>query len=113
MAINSLVTPTWVVREVSRIAQNNLKFGANVTRKYSSDFKAGGAKVGSGFSLRLPQRYATTKGQAFQQQGLNDITVRFNITDQANIGISLSVFDEQFSVDDKRKRYIMPGAIQL
>jgi len=113
MASNSFVTPTWVVKEVSRIAQNSLKFGANVTRKYSADFKAGGAKVGSGFSLRLPQRYATTKGQAFQQQGINDVTVRFNITDQANIGISWSTFDATFSVEEVRSRYIKPASIQL
>jgi len=113
MATNSFVTPTWVVKEVSRIAQNSLKFGANVTRKYSSDFKAGGAKVGSGFSLRLPQRFATTKGQAFQQQGIQDVTVRFNITDQANIGISWSTFDATFSVEEVRSRYIKPAGIQL
>ncbi len=113
MATNSFATPTWVVKEVSRIAQNSLKFGANVTRKYSSDFKAGGAKVGSGFSLRLPQRYATTKGQAFQQQGISDVTVRFNITDQANIGISWSTFDATFSIEEVRSRYIKPASIQL
>lgn len=113
MGSNSFTTPTWVVKETSRIAQNSLKFGANVTRKYSADFKAGGAKVGSGFSLRLPQRYATTKGQAFQQQSINDVTVRFNITDQANVGISWSVFDEQFSIEEKRTRYIKPAAVQL
>ncbi len=113
MATNSFATPTWVVKEVSRIAQNSLKFGANVTRKYSSDFKAGGAKVGSGFSLRLPQRYATTKGQGFQQQDINDITVRFNITDQANVGISWSTFDATFSIEEVRSRYIKPASIQL
>ena len=113
MATNSFATPTWVVKEVSRIGQNSLKFGANVMRKYSSDFKAGGAKVGSGFSLRLPQRYATTKGQAFQQQGITDVTVRFNITDQANIGISWSTFDSTFSIEEVRSRYIKPAAIQL
>jgi hypothetical protein len=113
MAANTFVTPTWVVKETSRIGQNSLKFGANVTRKYSDAFKAGGAKVGSGFSLRLPQRYATTKGQAFQQQGITDVTVRFNITDQANVGISWSVFDEQFSIEERRTRYIKPASIQL
>jgi P22 coat protein - gene protein 5 len=113
MATNNFVTPSWVVKETSRIAQNSLKFAANVTRKYASDFKAGGAKIGSGFSLRLPQRYATTKGAAFQAQGLQDITVRFNITDQANIGIAIAVFDEQFSVEEKRTRYIKPASIQL
>ncbi len=110
---NTFITPTWVVKEVSRIAQNSLKFGANVTRKYSPDFRAGGAKVGAGFSLRLPQRYATTKGQSFQQQSITDVTVRFNITDQANIGISWSTFDSTFSVEEVRSRYIKPGSVQL
>ena len=59
---NSFITPTWVVKEVSRIALNNLKFGMNVDRAYSSDFRAGGAKVGASFNLRLPQYRASLQG---------------------------------------------------
>jgi hypothetical protein len=113
MATNSFATPLWVVKEVSRLAINNLKFGANVTRKYSSDFRAGGAKVGAQFNLRLPQRFQTTKGQAFQQQGIQDLIVPLVITDQANVGLSWSTFDATFSVEDVRKRYIKPAAVQL
>lgn len=113
MATNSFATPIWVVKEVSRLSINNLKFGANVTRKYSSDFRAGGAKVGAQFNLRLPQRFQTTKGQAFQQQGIQDIIVPLVITDQANVGLSWSTFDATFSVEDVRKRYVKPAAVQL
>lgn len=113
MATNSFATPNWVVKETSRLAINSLKFGANVTRKYSSDFKAGGAKVGSQFNLRLPFRAKTTKGQAFQQQGIQDIIVPLVITDQANTGLSWSTFDATFSVEEVRKRYIKPCAVQL
>jgi hypothetical protein len=113
MATNSFATPTWVVKEVSRLAINSLKFGANVTRKYSSDFRAGGAKVGAQFNLRLPQRFQTTKGQAFQQQGIQDLIVPLVITDQANVGLSWSTFDATFSVEDVRRRYIRPAAVQL
>src|SRR5690349_10241112 len=113
MATNSFITPTWVVKDVSRIAMNSLKFGANVDRAYSSDFRAGGAKVGSSFNLRLPQRFRTTKGQAFQQQAVADQVVPMVITDQANIGLSWSTFDATFSVEEVRKRYIRPASIQL
>lgn len=113
MATNSFITPTWVVKEVSRLAINQLKFGMNVTRAYSSDFKAGGAKVGASFNLRLPQRFQATKGQAFQQQPISDQVVPMVITDQANIGISWSTFDATFSVEDVRKRYIRPASAQL
>ena len=37
MATNSFRTPTWVVKEVSRIGQNSLKFGANVERILSNE----------------------------------------------------------------------------
>lgn len=110
---NSFITPTWVVKDVSRIAINTLKFGFNVDRAYSSDFKAGGAKVGASFNLRLPQRFRTTKGQAFQQQAISDQIVPMTITDQANIGLSWSTFDATFSVEEVRKRYIRPAGAQL
>jgi hypothetical protein len=113
MATNSFATPLWVVKEVSRLAINNLKFGANVTRKYSSDFRAGGAKVGAQFNLRLPQRFQPTKGQAFQQQGIQDLIVPLVITDQANVGLSCSTFDATFSVEDVRQRYIKPAGVSL
>jgi hypothetical protein len=110
---NSFVTPTWVVKEVARLAINNIKFAKNVKRAYSDDFKAGGAKVGASFNLRLPQRFQTTKGQAFQQQAISDQIVPMVITDQANIGISWSTFDATFSVEEVRDRYLRPSAVQL
>lgn len=113
MATNSFATPSWVVKEVSRYAINNLQFGMNCKRAYSSDFKAGGAKVGSQFSLRLPWRPRTTKGQAFQQQGISDLTVPMVITDQANVGVSWSTFDATFSIEEVRKRYMKPSGSQL
>src|SRR5262249_42794135 len=68
---------------------------------------------GAQFNLRLPQRFQTTKGQAFQQQGIQDLIVPLVITDQANVGLSWSTFDATFSVEDVRKRYIKPAAGQL
>ena len=110
---NSFITPTWVLKDVARVAVNMLKFAANIERWYDDKFKAGGAKVGYTVSGRLPQRFKTTKGQAFQAQAINDQTVPVTLTDQANIGTSWSTADATMVVEDVRKRYINPAGEQL
>lgn len=111
--MNSFITPTWVLREVARILVNNLKFAANVDRSYDDKYKVGGAKVGYTVSARLPQRFRTTKGQAFQAQAINDQVVPVSLTDQANVGTSFSTADATMIVEDVRKRYVNPAAEQL
>lgn len=110
---NTFITPTWVLKDVARVAVNQLKFAANVERWYDDKFKAGGAKVGYTVSGRLPQRFRTTKGQAFQAQPINDQTVPVTLTDQANIGTSWSTADATMVIEETRKRYVNPAGEQL
>lgn len=90
-----------------------MKFSANVTRKYSDAFKAGGAKVGATFNMRLPWTPAVTSGQAFQAANIVDQLVPISITDQANIGVSWSTFDATLTIEEVRSRYIKPVALSL
>jgi hypothetical protein len=101
------------MREVARIAKNNLKFAGSITRYADDKFVAGGVKVGDTVQARLPQRFRTTKGQAFQGQAINDQTVPVTITDQANIGTTFSSVDLTLTVQDARERYARPAAEQL
>jgi hypothetical protein len=110
---NTFITPTWVLKDVARVAVNMLKFAANIERWDDDKFKAGGAKVGYTVSGRLPQRFRTTKGQAFQAQPINDQTVPVTLTDQANIGTSWSTADATVVVEDVRRRYVNPAGEQL
>ena len=110
---NSFVTPTWVLKDVARVATNMLKFAANIERWYDDKYKAGGAKLGYTVSGRLPQRFRTTKGQAFQAQPINDQVVPVTLTDQANIATSWSTADATMVIEDVRKRYINPAGEQL
>jgi len=110
---NTFITPTWVLKDVARVAVNMLKFAANIERWYDDKFKAGGAQVGYTVSGRLPQRFRTTKGQAFQAQPINDQTVPVTLTDQANIGTSWSTADATVVVEDVRRRYVNPAGEQL
>lgn len=110
---NQLITPLWTLKRVGRLAINNLKFANNVDRSYNDEFVQAGAKVGATINLRLPQRFQTTKGQAFQQQSITDQIVPVTLTDQANVGISFSSFQMTVDVDDYTSRYIEPAAVQL
>lgn len=110
---NQLITPLWTLKRTGRLAINNLKFANNVDRSYSDEFVQAGAKVGATINLRLPQRFQTTKGQAFQQQSITDQIVPVTLTDQANVGISFSSFQMTVDVDDYTSRYIDPAAVQL
>tara|TARA_R110000868_G_scaffold315739_1_gene576617 strand:+ start:771 stop:1979 length:1209 start_codon:yes stop_codon:yes gene_type:complete len=110
---NQLITPLWTLKRVGRIAINNLKFANNADRSYSDEFMQAGAKVGATINLRLPQRFQTTKGQAFQQQSITDQIVPVTLTDQANVGLSFSSFQMTVDVDDYTGRYIEPASVQL
>jgi hypothetical protein len=110
---NTFITPTWVLKDVARVAVNLLKFAANIERWYDDKYKVGGAKAGYTVSGRLPQRFRTTKGQAFQAQPINDQVVPVTLTDQANIATSWSTADATMVIEDVRRRYIHPAAEQL
>lgn len=110
---NTFQTPTWIVKEIGRYSLNNLKFTNTVKRVYADDFKAGGAKVGSQFYLRLPWTPAVTSGQAFQQQNIVDVTVPVTVTDQKNVGVAWSTFDSTLTIEEVRDRYMKPAGIAL
>ena len=110
---NTFITPTWVLKDVARVAVNMLKFAANIERWYNDKYKVGGAKAGYTVGGRLPQRFRTTKGQAFQAQPINDQVVPVTLTDQANIATAWSTADATMVIEDVRKRYVHPAAEQL
>ena len=110
---NQLITPKNVLKRVGRIAINNLKFANNADRSYDDAFVENGAKQGDTVYARLPQRFVTTKGQAFQAQAIQDVTVPITLTDQANTAVAFSSFQMTVDVDDYYTRYVDPQAVQL
>lgn len=111
--MNTVQTPSWIGRKVLQVASNATKFVGAITKKLSEDFKVDGTKVGATVGVRLPQRVVTTKGQAFQQQGISDVIVNITITDQANVGFGWSSFSGALEIQDMEERYVNPSAIQL
>lgn len=111
--MNTLITPDWITKDTARVLVNNLQFANNINRDYNDEFVQAGAKVGDTVKARMPQRYRTTKGQAFQAQAVVDSFVPVSLTDQANVAISFSSAELTTDVDSFRERYIYPGAEQL
>lgn len=110
---NSLVTPSWVMKEIGRRLVNNMKFANQVLRSYDSQFSKGGAKLGYTVNARLPQRYKVNKGQALDPAPVIDTIVPITLTDQANVGIEFSMASLTMEVDNYRERYIAPAVDAL
>lgn len=110
---NTLVTPTWVMKEIGRRLVNNLKFANNVGRSYDDQYVVQGAKVGYTVNARLPQRYQVNKGQALTVAPVTDSIVPITLTDQANIGLEFSTASLTMEVNDYKTRYIAPAVDAL
>jgi len=113
MANNYFQSPLWIGREVLRVAENETRFVRNIDKKLSDDFLVSGTKVGGTVGVRLPQRFVTKKGQALQEQGINDQVVYVTITDQAQVAWGWSSMQATLDVQDTRERYVRPAAVQI
>lgn len=110
---NTVTTPTWMGREVLAVAENETRFVRGVQKKMGGEFEQGGVKLGATVGVRLPQRWTTTKGQAFQGQGIQDTVVFVTITDQSNIGWGYSSMQKTLEVQDAYERYVNPAGAQI
>lgn len=110
---NTLATPSWVIKEVGRGFVNSLTFAKNLNRTYDDQYEQAGAKVGNTVSVRLPQRFVPTRGQALQVQNLFDATVPVSLTDQINVGFAYSSAQATTELNDIRNRYVKPAANTL
>lgn len=110
---NVIFNPTFAGREVLAVAENETRFVKSIRKKMANEFEAGGVKLGATVGVRMPQRFITNKGQAFQAQGINDVIVFITITDQANIGWGWSSMSGTLDIQDAYERYVDPAGIQM
>lgn len=108
--MNTIATPTWVMREVARIAVNELKFARNVTKFTSSDFLVAGTKVGDTVYARLPQRFKISTGEGFAPQSLYDSTVAVTLQHNDHVDFDYSTVQATTDIQDIQKRYTKPAA---
>lgn len=109
---NTIVTPSWVLKEVGRAYVNSVKFISNI-RQYSNQYEFGGAKVGNTVQYRLPQRWQATDGQALQEQPILDLTVPISLTNQKGVHFGWSSAQATTEIDEVRTRYTNPAGATL
>ena len=110
---NTLITPTWVSREILRVLHDNLSFVGNVTRWYDDRFKVAGAKVGDTVNARLPVKARSVTGPNLSIQDITEQTVAIQLTTQRHIDFAFSSAELTTDVEDFRRRYIEPFGKQL
>jgi hypothetical protein len=110
---NTLINPAWVLMKTSVRLNNNLRFGGNIDRSYSDEFKQGGAKMGNTVKARLPQRYQRVRGAQFQRQDVTDRTVDIELTDQVHVGIGFGSWERTLNIERYQERYIEPAKDEL
>jgi hypothetical protein len=106
---NTLVTPSWVMKEGMFRLVNSLKFAGEINRTYDSQFRVAGAKVGYILNARLPVRYLVRDGSAFQGQDVTEQVVPIAITDQIHVAIEFTSASLTMEVDNYRERYLEPA----
>lgn len=107
--INSIINPTWVMKQIGRRLVNNWKFTNNVLRDLDQQYQQNGAKMGFTVYTRLPQKYRVNKGQSLNPQPVVDQTVPVTLTDQANVGVEFNTASLTMEVDNYMDKCIAPA----
>lgn len=110
---NTLINPAWVLMKTTIRLNNNLRFGSNIDRSYSDEFKQAGAKMGNTVKARLPQRYQRVRGAKMVVQDVTDRTVDITLSDQVHVAIAFGSWHRTLNVDRYTERYIDPAKDEL
>jgi len=107
---NSLLTPTWVLREVAMAFTSSLRGVAQFDRSYSDEYVQAGAKVGDTVKVRLPNLFEASEGEGLVEQNLVDRTVNIVLNRRRHVGFGWSTSQATLEIQDAKERYIQPAA---
>ncbi len=104
---NTLITPTWVTKDVAVNFKNNLKLIGCFDRHWDEAWKnkPQGAQIGDTVQIRIQQRWEVNEGQALVQQAIINQTVPLTINHQFQIGMGWSSSQEALEVEEVQDRY--------
>lgn len=105
---NSLLTIGMITRESMRVLESMLPFTKNVNTQYSDQYAKDGAKIGDTVSVRRPPRYVGRDGPNLQVEASIEGSVPLTLQ-QAGCDIAFNTKDLTLSIDDFKKRFIIPA----
>jgi len=107
---NTIITPTWVLKDTAVAWKNHIKLVANFDRQYDNAWVnlPKGAKIGDTCQARLPWRPVVSEGQAFVPQAIINTTVPISVNHQYQEGMNWSSADSALRIEEVQERYTMP-----
>ena len=107
---NTIITPTWVLKDTAVAWKNHIKLVANFDRQYDAAWRdlPKGAKIGDTCQARLPWRPLVSEGQAFVPQPIVNQTVPISVNHQYQEGMNWSSADSALRIEEVQERYTMP-----
>lgn len=105
---NSLLNIGMITRESMRVLESMLPLTKNVNTQYSDQFARDGAKIGDSVSIRKSPRYVGRDGPNLQVEASTETSTPITLQ-QAGCDIAFSTKDLTLSIDDFKKRFIMPA----
>ncbi len=112
---NTLITPTWVLKDAGVNFKNQIKLLGQFDRSYDDAWKnkPGGAKIGYTVQARLAQRFTVSEGQALQVQAITNQTVPITINHQYHTDMGWSSADDSLVMEEVQARYTVPAGLAL
>jgi hypothetical protein len=108
---NTLINPTWILKDTAVSWKNHIKLVANFDRQYDAAWKdlPKGAKIGDTCQARLPWRPIVSEGQAFVAQPILNQTVPISVNHQYQEGMNWSSADSALRVEEVQERITQPA----
>lgn len=110
---NTFLTNSIITYETLEVLENTLNATKRINQEYSDQFRFGGAVLGQTLSIRKPARFIGRLGQAVQIEGITEQFVPLTLSYQRGVDTQVSSQDLILSIDDYRKRIIVPEVARL
>ena len=112
---NTVITPTWVTKDVAVNWKNNIKLVGQFDRSWDDSWKnkPEGAQIGYTVQARIQQRWTVSEGQALQQQAILNQTVPITLNHQFQIGMGWSSADDALLIEEVQDRYTKPAGAAM
>lgn len=106
---NSILTPTAVTREATRILHQKLNFVGSINRQYDDSFAKAGAKIGDSLKIRMPNQYTIRSGATLSTQDVTETSETLQVATQKGVDVTFTSAELTLSLDDFASRILEPA----
>lgn len=110
---NQIITPAMITNESLRLLHDKLPFVSRINRRYSDEFKQGGARSDDEVMVRYPNQYMVREGAKLQAQSTEESMVSLRLSEQKGVDFEVTSKDLTLHIDDFSHRYLDPAMSML